>query len=49
MWLSKWDISDAFYQCLLRPGDIGAFIYVVTPLSTDISTLLCIDLVLPMG
>ena len=49
VWLSKWDISDAFHLCLLRPGDIGAFTYVVPPLSTDISALMCIDLVLPMG
>ena len=49
VWLSKWDISDAFHRCLLRPGDIGAFTYVVLPLPTDISTLLCIDLVLKMG
>ena len=49
VWLSKWDISDAFHRCLLRLGDIGAFTYVVPQLPTDISTLLCIDLVLPMG
>ena len=49
MWISKWDISDAFHRCLLRPADIDDFTYVVTPLPTDISTLLCIDLVLPMG
>ena len=49
MWLSKWDIFDAFYRCLLRPGEIGAFTYVVPPLPTEISTLLCIDLVIPMG
>ena len=39
-WLSKWDISDAFHRCLLRPGDIGSFTYVASPLPTDISTLL---------
>ena len=49
MWISKWDISDAFHRCLLRPADIGAFTYIVPPLPSDISTLLCIDFVLPMG
>ena len=50
VWISKWDIYDAFHRCLLRPADIGAFTYVVPPPPpTDISTLLCIDLVLPMG
>ena len=47
--LSKWEISDAFYRCLLRPADITAFTYVVAPLPTDTLTLLCIDLVLTMG
>ena len=49
VWLSKWYISDAFHQYLLRPGEIGSFTYVVPPLPTDISSLLCIYLVLPMG
>ena len=31
VWLSKWDISDAFHQCLLLPADICAFMYVVPP------------------
>ena len=38
VWLSKWDILDAFYRCNLRPSDIGKFLYV----------LLCINMVLPM-
>ena len=49
LWLSKWDISDAFHRCLLRPADISTFTYVVPPLPTDTPTLMCIDLVLPMG
>ena len=49
VWLFKWEISEAFHRCLLQSADIGAFTYVVPPLPTDISTLLCIDLVLPMG
>ena len=49
VWLSKWEISDAFHRCLLRPEAIGASTYVVPPIPTDISTLLFIDLVLPMG
>ena len=48
VWLSKWEIYDAFHRCLLHPGDIGVFTYVVHPLPTEISNLLCIDLVLPM-
>ena len=31
VWLSKWDIYDAFHRCLLRPANIGAFTYVVPP------------------
>ena len=49
VWISKWYISDAFHQCLLRPADISDFTYIVPPLPTDTSTLMCIDLVLPMG
>ena len=49
VWLSEWEISDAFHRCLLRPADIGAFTYVVPPLPMDTSNLLCIDLVIPMG
>ena len=49
VWISKWGISDAFHRCLLRPGDISAFTYVVPPLPKEISTLLCIDLVISMG
>ena len=49
VWISKWDISYAFHRYLLRPADIGAFTYVVPPPPTETSTLLCIDLVLPMG
>ena len=49
VWLSKWDISDAFHRCLLCPSDIGAFTYVVPYLPTDTSALLCIDFVLTMG
>ena len=31
--LSKWDISDAFHRCNLRPFDVGKFTYVI-PLTT---------------
>ena len=48
VWISKWEIFNAFHRCLLRPADICAFTYVVPPLPTDISTLLCIYLVKPM-
>ena len=47
--LSKWDVSDAFHRCPLRPADVGAFAYVVPPLPGDATTYLCVDLVLPMG
>ena len=47
--LSKWDISDAFHQCLLSPADVNTSTYVVPPLPTDTPTFLCIDLVLPIG
>ena len=47
--MSKWDISDAFHLCPLRAAHIGAFTYVVPPLPSDTTILLCVDLVLPMG
>ena len=31
VWLSKWDISDAFHRCPLQAAHIGAFTYVVPP------------------
>ena len=46
--LSKWDISDGFHRCLLRPADVGAFTYVVPPIPEDPAIYLCVDLVLPM-
>ena len=32
VWISKWGISDAFHRCLLCPGDIGDFTYVMPSL-----------------
>ena len=49
VYLSKWDISDAFHRCNLRPSDVGSFAYVVPALPSDPDVLICIDLVLPMG
>ena len=49
VYLSKWDISDAFHSCVLRPSDIGEFSYVILPLPSDTDIYLCVDLVLPMG
>ena len=46
---SKWDVTDAFHRCNIKPSDVGAFAYVVPPLPSDTSFLLCINLVLPMG
>ena len=43
------DISDAFHRCPLQAAHIGAFTYVVSPLPSDMTILLCMDLVLPMG
>ena len=47
--LSKWEISDGFHRCLLRPADVGDFTYVVHPIPEDPEIYLCVDLVLPMG
>ena len=49
VFLSKWDISDAFHHCHIRPEDVGTFSYVVPPIPSGPQLLLCIDLVLPMG
>ena len=49
VYILKWDISDAFHRCVLRPADVGAFSYVVPPLPSDTAIYLCVDLVLPMG
>ena len=49
VFISKWDISDAFHGCHICPEDVGAFAYVVPPIPSDQEPLLYIDLVLPMG
>ena len=49
VWIYKWDISDAFHCCNLRTSDVEKFTYVVTPVPSGTSCLLCIDLVIPMG
>ena len=49
VYLSEWDISDAFHCCVLCPADVGVFSYVVPPLSSGTSTYLCVELVLSMG
>ena len=47
--VSKWDISDAFHRCHLRPKYVGTFSYVVPPTPSDPDPLICIDIVLLMG
>ena len=49
VWLSQWDISDAFHWFNLRLSDVIKFNYVVSPLPEDTSIILCINLVLTMG
>ena len=49
VWLPKWDISYDFHWCNIRPIDVVKFDYVVTPITSDTSRLICVDLVLPMG
>ena len=49
VFLSKWDISDAFHRCILRPFDIEKFAYTIPSLPTDATIYLCVDLVVPMG
>ena len=49
VYLSKWDISNTFHYCVLRPANTGAFSYVVLPLPSNTGIFLCVDLVLPMG
>ena len=48
VYLSKWDIIDTFHRCVLRPADVGAFSYLVSPLPSNTAIYLCVDLVLPM-
>ena len=48
VYLSKWDISNAFYRCFLRPTNVGAFSYVVPPLPSNTDIYLCVGIVLPM-
>ena len=31
VWITKWDISDAFHRCNVRLSDIGKFTYIMTP------------------
>ena len=47
--LSTWDISDAFHQYIMTEEDVGAFAYVVPPLTMDKMAYLCVELVIPMG
>ena len=49
VYLSKWDISDAFHRCVLRPADFGAFSYLLMPLPSNTAIYLCLGRVLPMG
>ena len=49
VYLSKWDISDAFHRCVLCPADFGTFSYVFPPLPSDTDIYLCVDLFVPMG
>ena len=49
VYLSKWDISDAFQCCVLRPADVVAFSYVVPTFPSDTAIYVCVDLFLPMG
>ena len=49
VFISKWDISDAFHRCHIHPEDVRTFAYVVPPIPSDQEPLLCIDLVLSMG
>ena len=49
VYLSKWDISDAFHRCVLLPVDVGAFSYFVPPLPFNTAIYLCVDPVLSMG
>ena len=48
VYLSKWDISNTFQRCVLRPADVGTFSYVVPPLPSKNGINLCVGLVLPM-
>ena len=48
IWISKWDISNAFHWCNLRPSYVSKFDYVVPPFPSDASCLLFIYLVLPL-
>ena len=49
LYLSKWEIYDAFHRCNLCPADIGIFSYIIPLLYEDPHPLLYIYLVLPMG
>ena len=31
VFISKWDVSDAFHRCPLRPSHVGAFSYIAPP------------------
>ena len=32
VWISRWDILDAFHRCNLHPSNLGKFTYIVLPL-----------------
>ena len=49
VYISKWDLSDAFHRCVLHHAYVVAFFYVVPNLPSGTAIYLCVDLVLPMG
>ena len=48
VWLSKWDISNAFHWCNLQQSEVGKCSYMLPLVPSDTSSLLYVDLVLPM-
>ena len=47
--VSKLDITDAYHRGTVKPLQVGLFAYVIPSAPGDEQTIICINLVLPMG
>ena len=48
-WVSKLDITDAYYRGTITPLQVGVFFYLVPSAPGDEGCIIYIDLVLPIG
>ena len=49
VWVSKLDVIDAYHRGTVKLEQVGAFSYIFPSAPGDEGTIICIDLVFPMG